>query len=303
MKKCEWIESKKRWRLHIHHYNTDNVFYHECRFLFAAAGQLVTPRDLDIPGKETFDGPIFHSSSWRTDVDLTDKRVIVIGNGCTAAQIIPSIVGQTKQLTQIIRSKHWILPSIDSVYPTALKYIFNLFPRAKVIERIIVFLIAENELRGFPMTKAAARFRHSRRVKAEKYMREAAPQKYLDMLIPDFEVGCKRRIFDSGYLDSIHAENFDLTNERAEEIIPGGIKTKSGLIPADVIILANGYLTNTFLHNIEVQGRRETLAEHWARFGGAEAYNCSALNGFPNFFILLGTHHSIPFDTIVEAPH
>lgn len=288
VEKCEWIESKKRWRLRIHHYKTDNIFYHECRFLFAAAGQLVTPRDLDVEGKDTFNGPIFHSSNWISDVDLTDKNVIIIGNGCTAAQIVPAILGKTKQLTQIIRSKHWILPSIDSVYPTALKNLFGFIPGVKALERLIVFLVAENELRGFAMTKAGANFRRKRRTTAEKYMREAAPKKYHEILIPDFEVGCKRRIFDSGYLQSTHSTNFELTNEKAEEIVPGGIKTKSRLIPADVIILANGYLTNTFLHNIEVQGRQGTLTDHWASFGGAEAYNCSALSGFPNFFILLG---------------
>lgn len=274
----------------MRHLNTDNVFEHECRFLFAAAGQLVTPRPLDVPGQESFKGQIFHSAKWNTDVDLKNKNVVLIGNGCTAAQIVPSIVADTKHLTQMIRSKHWILPSIDSAYPKILTRIFSYIPAAKAFERFIVFLVAENELRGLPMTKAAAKFRQRRRVKAETYMREAAPKKYHDLMIPDFEVGCKRRIFDSGYLKSTHAENFELTNQPAKEILPEGIRTKDGIIPADVIILANGYLTNTFLHNIEVVGTKETLKEHWDGFGGAEAYNCSAMSGFPNFFILLGEY-------------
>lgn len=37
-----------------------------------------------------------------------------------------------------------------------------------------------------------------------------------------------------------------------------------------------------------VHGREGTIEDHWARYDGPEAYNCSTLSGFPNFFILLG---------------
>ena len=38
----------------------------------------------DIPGREEFHGEIFHSAEWRHDVILKNKRVGVIGNGCSA---------------------------------------------------------------------------------------------------------------------------------------------------------------------------------------------------------------------------
>jgi len=294
VERCEWIEEKRRWRLHIRHYKTDSIFTHECQFLFSASGQLVQPRELDVPGAGTFKGIMFHSSKWRKDVELEGKRVIVIGNGCTAAQIVPSIVGKTKNLTQMIRSKNWVYPPIDDARTEALRLICKYIPGTMALQRLLVYLGAENELRGFPMTPSAAKFRQRRRVQVEKYMRSTAPKKYHDILIQDFEVGCKRRIFDSVYLECLHAENLNLTNERAEEIVPEGIRTKSGIIEADVIILANGYVTNKFLTNIDIVGREGTLAEHWDSFGGAEAYNCSVLSGFPNFFILLGTCHRKP---------
>ncbi|KAH7129271.1 hypothetical protein EDB81DRAFT_661866 [Dactylonectria macrodidyma] len=301
VKKCEWIEEKKRWRLHIHHIKTNNIFIHECQFLFSGSGQLVTPRELDIPGAATFNGPIFHSSQWRDDVELKGKNVIVIGNGCTAAQIVPSIVGTTKHLTQMIRSKHWILPSIDSAQTKAMSYLFKYIPGSMALQRFLVYLVAERELRGFPMTKAGAQYRRFRRAQVEKYMRSAAPKKYHDILIPDFEVGCKRRIFDSGYLDCLHSENLDLTDDPALQIVPEGIRTKHGLIKADVIVLANGYVTNKFLHGVEVVGRKGTLEEHWESFGGAEAYNCSVLSGFPNFFLLLGPNAATGHTSAIMA--
>lgn len=51
--------------------------------------------------------------------------------------------------------------------------------------------MAENDFRLFPMTKAAAKLRQKRRNGAERYMKETAPTKYHDLLIPDFDVGCK----------------------------------------------------------------------------------------------------------------
>ncbi len=289
VERCEWIEERSRWQLTVRHLATDSVYIHESQFVFSASGQLVSARDLGVPGVESFKGPIFHASRWRSDVDLTDKNVVVFGNGCTAAQIVPNIVGKTKHLTQIVRSKHWVLPPIDRKFPVWFKFLLTWIPGAMVLFRFLIFLAAENELKGFPLTSAAAKFRQKRRIRAEAYMRKTAPAKYHDLLVPDFEIGCKRRIFDSGYLESLHAKNLTLTNEAAVEIVPEGIRTKDKIIPADVVVLANGYVTNKFLGNIEVIGRRgETLNQHWDSFGGAEAYNCSVMSGFPNFFILLG---------------
>lgn len=85
-----------------------------------------------------------------------------------------------------------------------------------------------------------------------------------------------------------------LTDEPAVEVLEGGIKLRSGeVVEADVIVLANGFQVNELQGGIEVVGRDgKTVEEHWGEFGGAEAYNCVAMNGFPNFFFLLGRQPS-----------
>lgn len=264
VERCQWIEERSRWRLDVRHLATESIYIHESQFLFAANGQLVTPRKLGVPGVESFKGPIFHASRWDDKVDLTDKNVIVFGNGCTAAQIVPSVVAKTKHLTQMVRSKHWILPPIEERIPRWLTFLYNWIPGFMAIVRFVAFLMAENELRGFYLTGAGAKFRQGRRKAAESYMRNMAPAKYHDLLLPDFDIGCKRRIFDSGYLQSLHADNLTLTNDPALEILQDGVRTKDKTIPADVIILANGYVTNQFLGNMEVIGRRGgTIGQHW----------------------------------------
>jgi hypothetical protein len=102
------------------------------------------------------------------------------------------------------------------------------------------------------MTDEAAKMREVRRKNVEQYMRLTVPAKYHDLLISDFDVGCKRRIFDSGYLRSLHEENLALPMEKALEIVPEGIRTTEGIIKADTIVLANGFRTNESISPMQV---------------------------------------------------
>lgn len=79
-----------------------------------------------------------------------------------------------------------------------------------------------------------------------------------------------------------------LTDAKTQEIVPEGLKTSKGLIPADVIVLATGFKTNS-TEFLDVRGRNgKMVSQHWTEFGGPEGYNCSVMHGFPNFFLLLG---------------
>ncbi|KXJ84922.1 hypothetical protein Micbo1qcDRAFT_237638 [Microdochium bolleyi] len=301
--KCEWLEPAGRWRMAIRHLKTGTVLTHECQFLFCATGQLVQPRELDVPGRERFKGDMFHTARWRADVSLSDKKVVVFGNGCTAAQVVPAVVGSTRSLTQFVRAKHWILPPIDREVPDWAHALLRRLPGLMGLQRLLVFLAAEHTLRGFPLTEAAARFRRAQRAKAERYMRAAAPARYHDLLLPDFEVRCKRRIFDAGYLASLHDERLTLTEEPPLEMVAEGVRTASGVVEADVVVVANGFVTSEFLVDIDVRGvGGETLQQHWRQaYGGPEAYNCSVLSGFPNMFILLGPNAATGHTSAVMA--
>ncbi|KAF9875446.1 hypothetical protein CkaCkLH20_07266 [Colletotrichum karsti] len=289
VQQCEWSEARQRWLLTIRRSKDNSVFTHECQFLFTATGQLMQPRPLDIPGSERFKGYITHSSRWDKNVDITGKRVVVFGNGCTASQIVPAIVGSAKRVVQVIKTKHWVLPSVDSANTNFMKTVFRKIPGTMKIQRFLIFAFAEDNLRGFYMTESGTRYRKRAQAQAERYMRETAPAKYHDKLIPDFELGCKRRIFDSGYLKSLHSENFDLVDDPVLEIVSQGIRTKDGVIEAGIIVVANGFVTNNAVGGLKVIGRSgNTIDQHWESMGGPEAYNCTVLSDFPNFFCLLG---------------
>ncbi|KAL4912906.1 hypothetical protein BDW62DRAFT_214649 [Aspergillus aurantiobrunneus] len=289
VKECFWREDASRWLMVLRNVDTGEISYHECQVLFSATGVLVEPRACDIPGASTFNGSLFHSARWDHNVSLQGKKVVVIGNGCTAAQIVPAIMECSGSVTQIIRSQHWVVEAVNFSYNPAMLWAFRNIPFLQFLHRFAIYQAAEADWQLFPMTKSAARYRQKRRKEIEAYMRKTAPEKYHDILIPDFEVGCKRRIFDCDYLESLHNEKMLLTDSKILEIVPEGIKTSSGLIKADVIVLATGFNTNTFLPGMQVHGRNDTTVdEHWSRQDGPGAYNTSAMNGFPNFFLLLG---------------
>lgn len=290
VRRAVWNEAKARWRLTAVRLDDGREFHHECQFLFGATGQIVRPRTLDVPGADTFGGPMFHSSQWQHDVDLAGKKVVVFGNGATGAQVVTAIVGQTEHLTHIVRSKHFLLPGIDSLIDERAQAFLKV-PGISALSRLLVFLFAEEHLRAFYDSWGGKAYRKKIGEHADKYMRKRAPEKYHDILIPDFEIFCKRRIFDPGYLAALHRDNIELTADRVQEIVPEGVRMADGrLIEADVIVGCNGFQMQNFLAPIEFIGvGGVTAEEHWAKCGGApEAYNCSAMNGFPNFFAILG---------------
>ncbi|KUL81708.1 hypothetical protein ZTR_09511 [Talaromyces verruculosus] len=259
VKKCIWRDDANRWLLFLLDLETGKSSTHECQILFAATGQLIEPRPCDIPGASSFEGALFHSARWNHSVSLRGKNVVVVGNG-----------------------------SHNFTYHKFLTWIFRYVPFTMKLHRFHIFLLAEKEFRLFLMTKAAALLRKKTQQAAEKYMRDTAPAKYHQILIPDFDIGCKRRIYDSGYLKSLNSKNLQLRSTGITEIVPNGVRTPEGIIPADVIVLATGFKTNSFIPYMTVHGINGTIQDHWKRYDGPEAYNCSAMSGFPNFFMILG---------------
>ncbi len=86
------------------------------RFLInACGGVLITPRLPDIDGGvDSFAGGVtMHTARWDHELDLTGKRVAVIGTGASAVQVIPEIAPKVSQLTVFQRTPIWCFPKFD----------------------------------------------------------------------------------------------------------------------------------------------------------------------------------------------
>ncbi|PGH00651.1 hypothetical protein AJ80_09141 [Polytolypa hystricis UAMH7299] len=280
------------------------------KIFISCAGELVEPNSWprDVPGLELFKGPVFHSARWKADVDLHNKDVVVVGTGCTSAQLVPSLMKgprAPRSVTQLMRSPPWVMPrpKTPHVWKKYASLVFQLLPPLALFLRYILFLYAESTWLNIGMT----RFNKWRRRRFESkllvHLQKAVPEILLAMLTPSFGVGCRRIIIDDGWFDCLNLPNVELTtrplvsvNERSVLLGPdpsissptsynGGETTR----PADVIILANGFETSTYLHRLKIRGTNgKYLHDVWNERGGPSAYLSTAIHGFPNFFMLLG---------------
>ena len=305
VEQCVWDSSTLTWTLHLHNIITDEKYLHTCSVLFQCAGGLVVPRPNDIPGSSSFTGPIFHTARWNHDISLTGKRVAVIGNGCTAAQCVPALLKtpySVKSIHQFIRSQHWIYPPLDIPYPILLQWLFRYVPGMLQLHRFHIYAVAEQAFASFVTSPSGAKKNDARRVRAERYMRKAAPKEYHDIIIPDFPIGCKRRIWDSGYMNALHKPNMHLTTDKVLEILPQGLRTTTGIVEVDAIILATGFDLREPLAPMKITGRDSLdIHKQWNSQGGAGAYSCVAVNGFPNMFMVAGPNTATGHTSVVIA--
>src|SRR5216683_548168 len=93
VKATNWDEASGRWIV-----GTDRGDKMHVRFVILANGILTTPKLARIPGMAKFRGESFHTSRWNYNIDLSGKRVGIIGTGATAVQAIPEIAKVVGQL-------------------------------------------------------------------------------------------------------------------------------------------------------------------------------------------------------------
>jgi cation diffusion facilitator CzcD-associated flavoprotein CzcO len=95
-----------------------------------AGGQFYRPKWAKIPGAEEFIGDQWHTAQWRDDIDLTGKRVAIIGTGPSTGQVAPMIAHKVKELTLYQRSATYVMPRKDMIQPGWRKTLFRWFPLA-----------------------------------------------------------------------------------------------------------------------------------------------------------------------------
>ncbi len=65
------------------------------------------------PRAGEFGGPVVHTSRWDHGLDLTGRRVGVVGTGASAVQVVPELAGRAAHVDVFQRSAAWIVPRGD----------------------------------------------------------------------------------------------------------------------------------------------------------------------------------------------
>jgi hypothetical protein len=182
------------------------------------------------------------------------------------------------------------------------KLIMQHIPLAARLYRIQLAWQLESVFYSFAMTASGAAMRQKIRDTTYRYIETDAPPRYREILKPDYEPGCKRRVNTATYLAALHSPQMLLTKDRVVEIGPDHVITNTGdKYPTDAIIFATGFMTQRWLYPLNVKGvNGKDLQSTWESASGAEAYKGTVVTDFPNLFILYGPNaatgqHSVIF--------
>jgi 4-hydroxyacetophenone monooxygenase len=279
--------------------------HHRFDALVSATGQLNRPALPDIPGRDRFAGPHFHSASWDKGVELQDRRVVVIGTGASAVQFVPTVAESASHLTVFQRTPPWLLPVPnyeDDVPPTMRAFLCHV-PQYARWDRL--WILARTQEGLLPLASVDPDWNgHPDAVSAENDMLRELLTMYYDLAFPDPELRAKmlphyppvakRVVLDGGrYPAALARDDVDVETCPIEEITPTGVLTVDGVHhPADVLIYATGFQASRFLTPMRVFGcGGRDLHEGWG--GDARAYLGITVPGFPNLFLMYGPNTNI----------
>lgn len=269
----------------------------EADVLVPAVGQLSRPALPAIPGLDLFEGPSFHSAQWRHDVDLTGKRVAVLGTGASAIQFVPRIREAARHVTVFQRSAPYVIPKPDRAYTAAHHAAFRRVPGFAAAMRQLIWEISE--FFGLALTKVAPLARLIGVVASLNIKRHIKDRALRAKVTPDYPIGCKRVLFSSEWYPALARDNVSVETGAITEVTATGVRTADGsLHEADVIIYGTGFKATEFLVPMTITGRDgRDLHAQWAR--GARAHLGMAVPGFPNMFLIYGPNTNLGSSSII----
>ncbi|KAK1751476.1 flavin-binding monooxygenase [Echria macrotheca] len=305
-----WDEQRGKWNVKIEDLESGKVVEDEADVVLNCAGVLNRWKWPEIEGLHSFKGVLAHTGSYPQDLDVTGKKVAVIGAGSSAIQVVPTIQPVVERLVNFARSPTWIAPQFvgrlapdgrATVYSEEQKRKFREDPEYLRQYRREV----DHELNSrFPNFYKGSPAQKASRELVEKSMRERLARmdpELREKLIPDFDVGCRRVTPGEGYLEALQEDNVEIVRTSIKEITADAVVTSDGKsYPVDVIITATGYDTS-YVPAFQVTGRNNVdLAERWAKTG-AEAYFTCAVPDMPNYFMVVGPNTPISNGSLMPS--
>ncbi len=269
-----------------------------CRFLVSGLGQLNRPFTPEFPGADRFAGQSFHSARWDHSVDLTGKRVAVIGNAASAIQFIPPVAKAADKVYVYQRSANYIIPRNDRVYTEGQLDAFRRHPLLLKLSRLRFYLRQELMFFG-AMFNGSLRHRLVSWIARRYLEQEISDPALRAKLTPDYPMGCKRILVSDDYYQALEQEDIELVTSAIEGIDEQGVVTADGVQrPVDVLIYGTGFKATEFMAPLQVAGRDgRLLSDSWQ--DGAWAHRGVAVPGFPNMFMLYGPNTNLGHNSII----
>ena len=308
-----WDEASGRWTVY-----TDRGDAMRARFVVLANGILTTPKLARIKGMESFAGKAFHTSRWDYNVDLTSKRVGIIGTGATAVQVIPEIAKVVSELyvfqrtpssidvrdqratkpeeieqwkqepgwAQARRARYAKISSGRSALQANDDYLSGKVADFKVRRQYNSTLSPQELIQR----QLNSNFRIMEQIRARVDAIVKDP-KTAAALKPYYPYGCKRPTFHDEYLPTFNLPHVTLVDTAplgVQQITPKGVLHDGVEYELDVLIYATGFqwMATSSFNMITGRGGR-TLREKW-QGEGVKTFLGLHSHGFPNLFVMSG---------------
>ncbi|WP_319452317.1 MULTISPECIES: flavin-containing monooxygenase [unclassified Mycobacterium] len=271
------------------------------RAIISAVGQLNRPHLPSVDGQEHFAGPSFHSAEWDHSVDLTGKRVAMIGAGASGFQIASAIADQVAHLTVFQRTAQWMFPNPNyhaEVGP-GVRWALRHLPFYGRWYRFLLFwpgcdkgLAAARVDPDYPdKQRAVSDISEITRMMFTEWITSQVGDDpdLIAKVVPDYPATGKRTLQDNGsWLKTLVRDDVELVRTPIARIEPDGVVTEDGTHhPADVLVFATGFEANKVMWPMRIVGRDgEALGERWGE--RPTAYLGITVPGYPNLFCMYG---------------
>ena len=192
---AEWDAAKEKQDVKLEGLKTGITFQRAATVFVSAVGAISYPRDVKFPGMEKFHGPMFHTARWDHSVNYTGKRVAVIGNGCSAAQVVPAIAPAVKFIKQYARSGQWYHARPNHQFTAFEKAIFKWLPLWQRLLRLSIFLDTDKQTTTYFPTPKGVKARLAGEEGSRDYTHSRTPRKYWGIIVPNFPLGMQTTDF------------------------------------------------------------------------------------------------------------
>ena len=295
----KWNVESQTWTTTIT--NSAQTKDEEFSAVITAVGQLNRPNLAPARGIENFNGDWFHSAHWNHSVDLSGKRVAVIGTGASAMQFMPTLAATAGDVTIFQRSPQWVRPNSDyhrTVSENTVWLLENMPFYAQWYRFGLFWRFGDGLLRTlrrdpewqFPERSMNRHNDRHREQLTDHLMQELDGRPDLiEKCLPDYPPYGKRILVDNNWYKTLRQDNVHLITSAVDQITTTGIVDAHGdKHEFDVIILATGFQAGNLLSPIDIRGVSGTpLRDVWG-VDDPRAYLGITVPDYPNMFVLVG---------------
>lgn len=303
VERCDWQAQERQWQVAVTSGSRRQLL--RADHLVSAIGHFNAPAIPELPGLDSFQGPVVHTARWPDGLDLRGKRVTVVGSGASAMQVVSAIADDVEALTIFQRTPQWArpIPRCREQISAGAQWLLAQVPLYARWFRFLMFWRYGDGLLPFleqdpdwpEPERSVNRVNEKHRREMEAYIAEqlAGREDLIQACTPSYPPYAKRMLIDFGWYRALRLPHVELVPHAVTAVTPDAVVADNREHAADVVILATGFDMTSMAARLNVTGRSgRTLAERWAP-DNPSAYLGMHVPEFPNFTMLLGPSNGL----------